>query len=311
MQTAAATPLCPVCGYPRGAAATAPCARCGGEARRGPEGPVVRAARGVPIVDLAHGFQSLFRAAIDVLHRREYVGQLALPIAANLVAITAALVLFWLGFWRLFEWLVGVDWGVLEFLRAIVSWVSWVLAMVLAVLSLFLLAPVLIETVTSPFLDPLAQTTERLYGGPAMTPLDRGVWQGTLDSLRSSAQILTIQLALWLPVLLLSVTGVGFVIALVICAWLNALVAFDVPCTRRGYGLRDRLRLIGRNWARAIGFGLAFQLGLFVPFFNLLLLTPAAAVATSRLYFHFEKPPLLGNVAERTRARATGGQPDA
>ena len=48
-----------------------------------------------------------------------------------------------------------------------------------------------------------------------------------------------------------------------------------------------------KNWARALGFGLAFNVGMLVPFFNILFLGPATAVAVSLLYFRFEKkvPP--------------------
>jgi uncharacterized protein involved in cysteine biosynthesis len=80
------------------------------------------------------------------------------------------------------------------------------------------------------------------------------------------------------------------VVAFLLAAYLNALVWFDIPVSRRGLGMAYRRKIIKKNWARALGFGLGFQLGLFVPFFNLLFLTPATAVAVSELYFKFEKP---------------------
>ncbi len=141
----------------------------------------------------------------------------------------------------------------------------------------------------SPFLDPLAAATERAWLGNESKALDAGIWSGLVYSVRIAAQILLIQIALVIPLFLLSLTGIGAVLAAFIAAWLNALVWLDIPCSRRGYDLRQRSALMKRNWARAVGFGLAFQLGLFVPVFNILLLTPAAAVAISALYLQFDK----------------------
>ena len=53
--------------------------------------------------------------------------------------------------------------------------------------------------------------------------------------------------------------------------------------------MRYRRRIVRRNWPRALGFGLAFNLGMLIPVFNFLLLGPATAVAVSTLYFRFEK----------------------
>ncbi len=151
----------------------------------------------------------------------------------------------------------------------------------LAAVTLFMLAPVIIETVTGPFLDPIADATEKWHGGSEMKAVDIGMWKGIVVGVRASAQILAVQLMILIPCLLLSLFGIGAILAIVISAWFNALIWFDIPCGRRGYGLRDRVALIRRNWARSIGFGLAFQVGMLIPIFNFLLLTPAAAVATS------------------------------
>ena len=108
--------------------------------------------------------------------------------------------------------------------------------------------------------------------------------------------LLMLQLLLWIPMLLISLTGIGTVIALLVAAWLNALIWFEIPGTRRGYKMRTRSRLLRRNMARALGFGCAFQIGLLIPVFNFLLLTPAAAVGASNLYFRFQK----AGIAERS-----------
>lgn len=281
---------CTACGYPHDAGG---CARCGGavhdpsDGRRRPIGP------SGPVRDLLDGFLSLFRGALALLHDRIYVGKLALPIAANVVAmLIVAAGLFW-GFLELFDWLLGIDETRQDGVWSVIGWGAGVLSLVLAVVTLWLVAPVLMETVTEPFLDPIAAATETAWAGRPVAAIDSGLWRSTLAGLRGSARLLLIQLALLVPLLLLSLTGIGALVALVVCGWLNALVWFGIPCSRRGYSLRDRRLLLRRNWARALGFGIAFQLALFVPVFNLLLLMPAAAVATSVLYLRFDKAVAL------------------
>jgi hypothetical protein len=49
------------------------------------------------------------------------------------------------------------------------------------------------------------------------------------------------------------------------------------------------LALLRHNWAVALGFGLGFQVGALIPFFNILLLAPTAAVSASMLYLRMGK----------------------
>jgi uncharacterized protein involved in cysteine biosynthesis len=290
---------CPACGYPRSEGA---CTRCGGRVRSPRDGRAPRCTPGVPLRDLVEGFVSPFAGALTLLHDRPYIGKLALPVLVNLLVLSLAFAgMFW-GFWELFDGLFavdGADWGFLDFLRPLVTWAGGAAALVLSAVALWILAPVLIETVTGPFLDPLAEATETAWADRAMPALRTGVWRSAAAGAKGAAHVLAWQLILLIPLLLLSLTGVGALIAAVVAAWLNALIWFDVPCSRRGYGLRERSALLRRNWARAVGFGLGFQVGMFVPFFNLLLLTPAAAVATSAQYFRFDKRPRAGGARGR------------
>jgi uncharacterized protein involved in cysteine biosynthesis len=278
---------CPACGYP----STAPgCARCGGSVRSPRDGRPPRPAPGVPLRDLAEGFASLFAGALALLHDRPYVGKLALPIVVNLAVLSAAFFGLFLGAWELFDgWLGGPDRGLPPFLAGLASWAGGALALVLAAVALWLLAPVLIETVTGPFHDPIAEATEVAWTDRPMPAVDPGFWSTAAAGVRAAVHVLAWQLALLVPLLLLSLTGIGALVAALAGAWLNALVWFDLPCARRGYDLRERRALLRRNWARAVGFGLAFQVGMFIPLFNLLLLTPAAAVAASAQYFRCDK----------------------
>ena len=271
---------CPACGYP---AQTDPCGRCHGTIHDSGDGHRIVPGRGNWVTDFAHGFWTFFAAAAHLWNRREYVGRLTGPILANLVVLALAFgVMFWIPYELLQDWFGGGD--------GIGAWLATSAALLAAVVTFWLTAPVVVECVTAPFLDPLASATEEAFAGGPMPAVDASVWRGAMVGARSAAQLLLIQLLL-LPVLvLLSATGVGAIPVFAITAWLNALVWFDIPGARRGLGLRERSRLLRRNLARTLGFGAAAQLALFIPVFNVVLLTPAAAVGATILYFHFDKP---------------------
>jgi CysZ protein len=279
---------CPACGYPmRGA----PCGACGGTVLVGPHGAAIRPGRGMIVADIAHGFWTFFSAGLQLMLRPEYFGKLKLPLLANMVALAMLFAAAWFGLHELFAQLTASDWGWLDFLRSAMTFAQPVLALALTVITFFLIAPAIIETITSPFLDGLAGTVETTLGGPGLRAVQRPFWQGLVANVHATASVLVLQIAVLVPCLVLSFCGGGLVIAFVVCALLNALLWFEIPFARRGLDLRERIRVLRHNWARALGFGLAFQLGLFVPFFNFLLLAPTAAVAASMLYFHFEKNP--------------------
>ena len=130
--------------------------------------------------------------------------------------------------------------------------------------------------------------------GRDMPSVSMGFWKGMFFALNNAAKILAIQVMVLIPCLVLSIIPVLNLVtvplAMLVAAYLNALVWFEIPVMRRGLGMAYRRKVVRMNRARAIGFGLGFQLGLFVPFFNFLFLTPATAVAVSQLYFKFEKP---------------------
>lgn len=261
------------------------------------DGKALRVGRGFAAFEFLRGFWSLFAGCLTLFNRPEYAGKLRAPFLANFVVLSAVFFGLFFGVWELFDAVLEGDWGWFEFLHPVGSWATGVLAMLLAAVTLWFVSPVLIETVIGPFLEPIAETTERLHGGPAMKPDATGAWKGMIAGLRNSAQILAIQLMVLPLALLLSLTAVGVVPVLLLAAYLNAIVWFDIPMARRGYGLRQRIRIVRVNWAHALGFGLAFQIGLLIPLFNIVLLTPGAAVAVSSLYFRFEKGPGRGQGA--------------
>ena len=271
---------CRCCGYTLEGSA---CRRCGGRVLNFEGTATIAPGPGFFAKDLAHGFLAFFAGSLALINRKEFVGKLGLPVFVNLLVLVVVFVGFFWGLWELFEGLVGASsWGWADFLRDWISWILPVLSLVLACVSLLLLAPVIIETVTGPFLEPLAEVVEKIHGGPEMEAPQRNFWQAMFWGVKSSAQILVMQLLVLIPCLILSLFGIGALLAILISAWFNALVWFEMPFARRGYGLRHRRTVLKRNWARALGFGLAFQTGLFIPIFNFILLTPAAAVAATK-----------------------------
>lgn len=274
---------CMLCGYPKD---RDPCPTCGGTLA------AVRPGRGFVLGDLAHGFATFFQAGVWLLTRKEYFGKLAAAMAANVVVLVLLSVGIWLGVYEGFQALVAADQGWLDFLSGAVSWASGVLGLVLTVVVILLLGPSLVEVVLGPFLDGIADATEKAIAGPAVRPVPQTFWQSLVIGLRSTAQVLALQLLVLVPCLLLSLCGIGLAVAAVVSAFLNAVLWFEVPCARRGQGFSERWALVRANWARSLGFGLAFQLGLFVPLFNFVLLAPTAAAAVSALYFWFDKSSL-------------------
>ena len=280
-------PLCPDCGYRSGAT---PCEYCGGRIVAVGGGRIVAAKRGFFIGDMLHGFLALFSSGLHLFNRTEFFGKLKLPVVANLITFVVLFVAAWFGLYAFFDWLLQAEWGFLDFLRDVIHVVD---PPGLTLITMFFLAPAIIETVTGPFLDGLADTTEKAMAGESIQAVDLGTWRNALLGVRSTAQILVIQFLVLVPCLILvwvlPLFGVLFVYA--IAGALTSLIWFEIPFLRRGQGLRQRVRVLRHNWARALGFGMAFQLGMLVPFFNMFLLTPAATVAASMLYFHFEKAP--------------------
>ena len=278
------TALCLSCGY---SVTTERCPRCSGATRPAPDRPHEPPGHRFFVLEICEGFLEVFRGGAYLFTRPELTGKLKGPILANLVAIPLAVVLLWLGFHHLFAWAAAHRWG--PFAWDVPSWVESVFTGLLALLCTFLLLPVLVETVTAPFLDPLADATEKMLGGPQMRAEPIPVMRSLVLGASIGAKVLVLQIGVLLVSILLSFWGLGLPIALLASAWLSALVWFDIPFARRGYPLRVRSRMLSANWARALGFGLGFHVGLLVPLFNILLLTPAAAVAATTLFLRFDK----------------------
>lgn len=295
---------CLLCGYFRSGT---PCEHCGGEVLDGPLGQPVQPGRRFAPIEIVAGFVGFFRAGIQLLTRPEYFGRLAVPVTGNLLATIPLAVLAVSVIHPLMVGLIEQRWGALEVLRELVFWSDATFAVALTAAVVVFVAPAVIQTLTIPFLDPLADAVEKMLGGPGLRPVEPSAWRNFKTNVRASAQVLVIQIAVLVPCLLLSFCQLGLVLALLAAACLTALLWFEVPFARRGYTIEQRIHIVRHNWPRALGFGLAFQLGLFVPLFNVLLLAPTAAVAVTMSYFHFEKVPATGIVRH---SPATAQRPD-
>ncbi|MCA8954946.1 MAG: EI24 domain-containing protein [Planctomycetes bacterium] len=274
-------PPCPTCGYPRPGAE---CALCENEILPVDGVKSVRPGRRLFLIEFVEGFVSLFQASLLLMTRREFIGKIGLAIAANLALVLVFVLGTGFGFYSLLDSFMP-NWGA----------VSATLAGILALVCVWFLASSLIQAGMTPFLDPIANATERMLAGERMKPVDLGLWRGLMAGLNAAAQILMLQIFVLVPMIVLSwipvVNLVAIPAAFLVAAYLNAMVWFEIPVLRRGYGMAYRRRIVRRNWGRALGFGVAFNLGILVPFFNVLFLAPATAVAVSLLYFRFDKTP--------------------
>lgn len=275
-------PDCPVCGHPL---VTQPCSRCGGTAFHPGSVQPIEPGKRLFLTDLFDGFFSYWRAGIHMFTRPEYAGKLWLPITANVVAVGLLGVLVWF----------GVDWT--YSLMGIESWAescfigdALLKAMVFLILTWFI-GSSLTELVTSPFLDGLAETAEVTVGGKAMAGNPIGFMKSVAVGTKQALQLLLMQILLF-PIGLILATFVpvfGWLLAMGLASFVTAVVWFEFPFLRRDQPFKHRVRVLRHNWALAMGFGIGFQVGITVPIFNLLFLTPAAAIAASELYFRMEK----------------------
>ena len=290
---------CALCGYPRG---EAPCPHCGDNVVDAPQLDPVRPGARFFLLDVADGFRLFWHGLLLLFHSPRYAGTLKLAVAANIVTVAALFVFFTFALLRVMERLTAsLELGAWA---GPFGWAQSVLAFVLAVVLVLVLAPTLMQLVIGPFLDPIADVTEKLCGGEGMRSQVSGL-RSVWVSAKMTLQIFAAQIVLLLPLLLLSFCGFGVVLAMLMSALFHTLAWLDVPGSRRDLKLADRLALVRANWARSLGFGLAFQLGVLVPFFNVLLLAPTAAVGITLVYLRFEKTPPARGAADRSEVTPT------
>lgn len=286
---------CPCCGRLAAAGEEAPgaCPRCSGSARSlGDASYALRPARGFWLADLLRGLAGYWRAVGQVMHHRAFVGHLKVPLAANAIAFVLLAAALLLGLLPVFESWFREPWPFFDGLRAELA-ASGPVRLLLATAGL--LWPIWCDVLAGAMLEPLAAATERAVGGPGMAAAGdrRSGLRPAFEHLHFRARLLALQILLLPAVWLLALLPyVGLPVTFLLASAAAAIVWFDTPAVRRGLDLRWHFADLRRNWPRALGFGAGCQLGLAVPFVNLLLLAPAAVVGATEQHFEFEKRPV-------------------
>ena len=259
---------CPVCSYP---SRPQDCLLCADRLPR--TGP------GFPLFDIVRGFRMYWDAASRVLTDGAYLGKIVWAVALSVIFMVGLFMASW--FW-LWPWATSLsDW--------LPAWLTGPSVMLIVIVTVFFLSPVLMTVFLFPVLDPLSRLaeTERLRLEPPGHP--RGPIADFWHSLDTGARLLLFQIGAWIVCLPLSLLLFGLPIALAVSAFFAGFAWLDYPASRRGSPFRDKWRLARRHWALMIGYGLGFQLGLLIPFFNLAFGAPAAAVGSADLFFAMSK----------------------
>lgn len=241
------------------------------------------------LADVYRGSREMLHAMFALLHGREFIGILRLPLTANAVVV----VLLGLGGWLLLEPFFATcfagNWWLLDGLRAEKAATGpflWLLT------TWLLLGPSLLDVALGVLHEPLRAATERTMLGsrPDISPAP------PVLRMRDRARILAIALgALPVALLVVLIPWVGLPIVATAGAATAAVVWFEPPMAARGLDLPARLRVLWRNRWRALGAGAGMQLAAGVPFVNVLALTAVATVAATSAYLQFDK------VCERRR----------
>ncbi len=276
---------CPLCGH---TTPGSPCHRCGdtiedlaGEpVRPGPLWPQA----------FAQGLRAAFRGVLQVTLRREFVGQLWLPVLGNL-AVTLVLGGLALGVvLPLWNWVLHSEWFVFDGLRRGIGSAG---PLRLTVATIWLLAPPLLALAVGALLEPLHAATEVMLGGPGMRAAgERSVREQVVHGARFPVRVLVLCLCA-LPVVapLALLSWVGLPLAMLAGGAAAGAVFVEPAAARRGLDQAALVRLLRRNWALVLGLGVGIEAALLVPFVNLLAAAPAAAVAAAAVYFRFDKRP--------------------
>jgi uncharacterized protein involved in cysteine biosynthesis len=144
-------------------------------------------------------------------------------------------------------------------------------------------AAALAAPLSAPALERIVEAVERQLGAPPRVPLG---WfrelacgfRSLFGALLLAGPLLVVVWALevFVPVLAPITIPAHVIVTSLLVAW----GLFDYPLTLRGVGFRERLRLVGENFACVLGFGLAFALLFWLPCCGVALLPVGAAAAT-------------------------------
>lgn len=240
--------------------------------------------RGFALLDFWRGAREVYRSIFSLLHEREFIGMLRLPVWANMLVFALLIGIGWLLLQPLYTSAFATEWWLADGLRsrnaehgpALWLTVTWLV-----------LGMPLLEALAGALCEPLHLAAERAMFGKGP---DLGLHRGTIARLRDRAKLCAVCLLLWPPALaIVLVPWIGLPLVLLLGAAIAAAVWSEQPMARRGLDLRQRLLVVWRNRWRALGVGFALQAAAAVPPLNLLGLSAIATVAASSAYVQFEK----------------------
>jgi len=237
--------------------------------------------------DLFAGLGNVRAAATAMLHGREYVGALRVPVVCNLLAFTAIVGGGWLLLSPVFAAAFAGEWPLLDSLRMHVAPFAadvWLLTTCLA------LGHPLLDLFAGEAQAGLLTATEARVLMPPPNHAAGDVERHGGLRLRDRARVVAFLLVVWPVALAVAlVPWIGLVAVVALGSAIAAVVWFEAPMARRGHALAPRLRLLRAHPWRALGFGLGVQLASVVPFVNLLALAPIATIAATASWLRFVK----------------------
>jgi CysZ protein len=226
--------------------------------------------------EFVSGFTSPLRVLGLLLEHPGLLGLFILPMVITLIVVSTVIYGVLIGLWNalqgLFQSLLGTT---SAFGSGILSALAGALLIYFSALSL----GILIQLMSSPFNDILAEKTEVACGeSPPKTTLKRLVFVFLID-LRKTGFTLSFTLILFLIGL---IPGIGL-ISIPGLAMIQAFTFLSYPLSRREIGLGGSLHWIRKNFFRSLGFGL-ITLALFsIPVINLFAL-PISVIAGTLTY---------------------------
>ncbi|MDQ6988879.1 MAG: EI24 domain-containing protein [Mariprofundaceae bacterium] len=228
------------------------------------------------------GFSTFF-TGLSMLFKqqalRQILGRMLLLLLLLMLLLTGATLL--LADYLIQLWLPQGD----AWYWQLIIWFSWLLAVVLSMLTGMISFTILASAAAAPWLDMLAARTERIMG--LSSEENTAPWlQQSLQAFAHSMRPLW-SLLLWgmLALLLLWIPLLGGFIALTI--WTYAGIRFlnfelfDTQASRMGLSFSERKQHFAESPAFWLGFGGTATLLMMLPLFNVLVI-PAAVVALAK-----------------------------
>lgn len=228
------------------------------------------------------GFKAAWGSVRFLAQNRELWKNVAIPALINLVVFiaTAAFLLFNAD-WFMFDRPVEGPWYYYALLA--LWWLYRIILYPLLIVLSYFLSMMLASIVASPFIDKLSEKAERIFMGAAPQPEAAG-WRGLVVG---GAKGIAMSAATTIPRVILVfglglIPGAGPILAALVGGYFVAVEYSDYALERRGYGVRQKLRVIWKHRRMALGFGVGANFLLIVPVLNFIAM-PVAVIGGTAL----------------------------